>query len=256
VARPSARATNATRAALCALPPPAAMSGRNHPILYGVSPSLVALGPGIGRATHIYVANGRPLCPTGPPAASSRGTSLPPVWHRCMSGWQHDGGSTRKKMLGAVINGRSAGPSRVVISNPGWKRPWTLPFLAPPTFLRRWRYAAMAGSFSAHVPGRSSRRIRYGRIRRPRAGAFPSVVVPFAADQFFWAERFASARRCRRGAARRTREPPRRWTRGIAFAESSSARLQRVPRSGPGWQRKMGSMRRLLPSRRSLSRQP
>ncbi|MCA8476601.1 MULTISPECIES: glycosyltransferase [Burkholderia] len=156
------RATNAARASVCGLPP----RGRvwtDHPMLYGVSPALLSTPadwPDHVRAVGQWRVDTREWTP--PRAlASFLDAGERPIYigFGSMTGFDR---AAMAAALTAALDGRRA------LFYPGWSA-------IDATMLPRTSMAIHhGGSGTSHSA--------------TRAG-IPSVVVPFAGDQFFWADR-------------------------------------------------------------------
>jgi sterol 3beta-glucosyltransferase len=214
---PFREALDAARASVCGLPPRKADS-KGHPILYGVSHNLVTQ-PADWPA-HVH------LCGQWVPRAES--WSAPQALQEFLAAGERPvyvgfgsmaGDFDWRALLTAVID---AVDHRRAVFHPGWSGVHTgeLPanFFVVGETPHSWLFPRMAviihhgGSGTTHSAA--------------RAGV-PSVVVPFAEDQFFWADRLR-----RLGVAPepvavdRVRAAD--LAQGIAFAASSSARARAV----------------------------
>jgi len=176
------KATNEARARVCGLPPRKSL-WVGHPMLYGVSPALV---PRPADWPSNALICGQWLAPAKqytPPDALSEflAAGEPPVY----IGFGSMGGFDPKQLLQAMVDGLAG---RRVLFYPGWSgvRASDLPanvFVVGDTphdwLLPRTSVAVHhGGSGTTHSAA--------------RAGV-PSVVVPFAGDQAFWAERLHRA---------------------------------------------------------------
>ncbi|WP_458766554.1 glycosyltransferase [Cupriavidus basilensis] len=174
--------TNAARAAVCGLPPRRQLWTR-HPMLYGVSPSLLprpADWPGNARVCGQWIARS-PDWTAPQPLADFLAAGEPPMYF----GFGSMAGFDRRKMLDAVI---TACAGRRALFYPGWSGVDTAGLPA-----------------NVHVVGdtphdwlfpRTSLVVHHGGSGTTHCAAragVPSVVVPFAGDQFFWAERLRLA---------------------------------------------------------------
>ena len=177
------KATNAAREAVCGLPPRHSVWA-DHPMLYGISPSLVPRPEDWPETACIC---GQWLTPTAdwappPELGAFLAAGEPPLY----VGFGSMAGFDRRRMLGALI---AAVAGRRAVFYPGWSGidPAALPanFLAIGETPHDWLFPRTAlvihhgGSGTAHSAA--------------RAGV-PSVVVPFAGDQPFWADRLRRAR--------------------------------------------------------------
>ncbi len=170
--------TNAARAAVCGLPPRRSV-WTDHPMLYGMSPSLVpqpADWPPTARICGPWLA---PVTDWSPPPALSEflAAGEPPIYLGFGSMGALGGAQLMREAL-AALRGRRA------LFYPGWggvvaaDLPANVHLLADVPhgwlFPRTTLAIHHGGAGTAHAAA--------------RAGV-PSVVVPFAGDQFFWAER-------------------------------------------------------------------
>jgi len=176
------KAINAARAEVCGLPP-RREGWTSHPMLYGVSPSLLPR-PDDWPANAEVCGQWAPPSPdwSPPPALEAfLAAGEPPLYF----GFGSMSGFDQGRMLDAIV-GATAG--RRALFYPGWSGidPAALPgnfFILGDTphawlFPRTSVVVHHAGSGTSHSA--------------VRAGA-PSVTVPFAGDQFFWADRLYSA---------------------------------------------------------------
>lgn len=176
------KATNTARERVCGLPPRRTL-WTDHPMLYGVSPALLprpADWPDNARVCGQWAV---PAPDWSPPQALrdflDAGEAPIYIGFGSMVGFDH------RRLLDAVV-GASAG--RRTLFNPGWSGSDTsgLPgnvFVmdeAPHSWLfpRTSLVVHHGGSGTSHSATRAGR---------------PSVVVPFAGDQFFWADRLHAA---------------------------------------------------------------
>ncbi|MDR3397382.1 MAG: glycosyltransferase [Pandoraea sp.] len=174
--------TNAARAAVCGLAPRQTL-WTSHPMLYGISPSLVAQPDDWPANAQIC---GQWVSPAAdwiaPPALSdflAAGEAPIYVGFGSMAGFDHD------KVLGEMA---VALASRRVLFYPGWsgvdvsRLPANFHVIGDTPhdwlFPRTSLVIHHGGSGTSHSAA--------------RAGV-PSVVVPFAGDQFFWADRLQRA---------------------------------------------------------------
>jgi sterol 3beta-glucosyltransferase len=172
------KATNAARATVCGLPPRRKV-WTDHPILYGVSPTLLSRPDDWPKNTHMC-GQWIPSVPQWlPPTALCDFLSAgePPLYisFGSMAGFDHH------KLLHAVM--RAVGGRRALFQ-PGWSGADSTSL---PTNIFRisdtphdWLFPKV--SFAIHHGGAGTSH------SATRAGV-PSVVVPFAGDQYFWAER-------------------------------------------------------------------
>jgi sterol 3beta-glucosyltransferase len=176
--RAFAKATNAARATVLGLPPRRTV-WTSHPMLYGVSPSILprpADWPINAQVCGQWVA---PASDWTPPAELSAflAADAPPIY----LGFGSMNGFDKPRLTEALL---AAAEGRRVVFSPGWSGidPSGLPaniFVVGDTphhwlFPRTSLVVHHGGSGTAHSAA--------------RAGV-PSVVVPFAGDQAFWAER-------------------------------------------------------------------
>ncbi len=169
---------NAARAAVCGLPPRRGL-WTDHPMLYGMSPSLVpqpADWPPTARICGQWVA---PVTDWSPPPALGEflAAGEPPIYLGFGSMGALAGARLMREAL-AALRGRRA------LFYPGWggamaaDLPANVHLLADTPhgwlFPRPMLAIYHGGAGTAHAVA--------------RAGV-PSVVVPFAGDQFFWADR-------------------------------------------------------------------
>lgn len=174
------RATNAARVDVCALPPRRRVWA-DHPIVYGVSPALVPQ-PG-DWPEHALVCGhwGAPLVPADwtPPQmlADFLAAGEPPIY----VGFGSMAGFDRQRLVQALIE--AIGGRRAVFYA-GWSGidASQLPsnFCVVGDTPHAWLFPRM--SLVIHHGGAGTTH------SATRAGA-PSVVVPFAGDQLFWAHR-------------------------------------------------------------------
>ncbi|MGO4158146.1 glycosyltransferase [Cupriavidus sp. YAF13] len=175
--------TNAARAAVCGLPPRRQLWTR-HPMLYGVSPSLLprpADWPGnAARVCGQWIAPS-PDWTAPQPLADFLAAGEPPMYF----GFGSMAGFDRQKMLDAVI---TACAGQRALFYPGWSGVDTAGLPANVHVLgdtpHDWLFPRT--SLVVHHGGSGTTHCA------ARAGV-PSVVVPFAGDQFFWADRLRLA---------------------------------------------------------------
>lgn len=171
-------ATNAARAGVCGLPPRKRV-WTDHPMLYGVSPALLA-GPADWPSNALACGQWRVDAHawTPPPALSAfLDAGEPPVY----VGFGSMAGFDRAAMVDALLR---ALDGRRALFYPGWS-------------------GIDAAMLPAHVCvigdtphdwllPRTSLAVHHGGSGTTHSAAragIPSVVVPFAGDQFFWANR-------------------------------------------------------------------
>jgi sterol 3beta-glucosyltransferase len=170
--------TNAARTAVCGLPPRRQVWS-DHPMLYGVSPTILprpsdwpdnALACGQWNVTNAEWM---------PPAGLKRflAAGEPPIY----IGFGSMAGLDRCRLMEALA---AAMAGRRVLFYPGWSRVDTseLPkdFFAVGETPHDWLFPRM--SMIVHHGGS-------GTTHSAARAGVPSVVVPFAGDQFFWADR-------------------------------------------------------------------
>jgi sterol 3beta-glucosyltransferase len=205
-------ATNAARTRVCGLPPRKAV-WTDHPILYGISPNLLPRPADWPSHAHLC---GQWLPQAGawspPPALESflaAGERPIYVGFGSMAGFDQQG------LLAEVV---AAVAGRRALFYPGWSgvEASTLPpnFFVVGDTPHSWLFPRMSAVMHHGGSGTTHSAARAG---------VPSVVVPFAADQFFWADRLrrlgVAAEPVRAGRIRASA-----LARGIAFAESPGAR--------------------------------
>ena len=172
------KSTNAARASVCALPPRRRVF-MDHPILWGVSPSLLPRPDDYPANTYICGQWTSPARDWSPPAdlADFLAAGEPPVY----LGFGSMAGLMQPRLLQELIAGIGG---RRALFYPGWSQfgPADLPanfhivrdtphdWLLPRTSV----VIHHGGAGTTHSAARSGR---------------PSVVIPFAGDQFFWADR-------------------------------------------------------------------
>ena len=173
--------TNAARTAFGLPPRKAVWSG--HPMVYGVSPSLLptpADWPANARLCGQWLA---PSSSWTPPAALAQflAAGEAPIY----IGFGSMTGFDNARLLDALI---AAMAGRRVLFHPGWSGidPQALPgnFLAIGDTPHDWLFPRTAAVIHHGGSGTSHSAARAG---------VPSIVTPFAGDQFFWAERLRRA---------------------------------------------------------------
>ncbi len=206
------KATNTTRAGVCQLPPRGSV-WKNHPILYGVSRSLIHKPA--DWPTDSYIC-GQWISPepqwSAPPALSEfLAAGEPPLYVGFGSMVGFDSHGLLKEVIGAVAGRRA-------LFYPGWNG---VEAAALPA-----NFFVVGDTPHSWLFPRTSLVIHHGGSGTTHSAAragVPSVVVPFAADQFFWADRLrrlgVASEPVKAGKARASA-----LARSIAFAESSSAR--------------------------------
>ncbi|ARP86384.1 glycosyltransferase [Bordetella genomosp. 9] len=172
------KATNAARADVCGLPPRRTV-WTDHPMLYGVSPSLVPQ-PEDWPANALVCGQWKTANPewTPPPALEAFvAQGEPPVY----IGFGSMAGFDPRGMASQLAAGAAG---RRVVFYPGWSGidasmlPDNFFFLGDTP--HHWLFPRM--SLVVHHGGA-------GTTHSAAGAGVPSVVVPFAADQFFWADR-------------------------------------------------------------------
>ncbi|KVQ40727.1 glycosyl transferase [Burkholderia cepacia] len=172
------KSTNAARASVCALPPRRRV-WTDHPMLYGVSPALLsgpADWPSQALACGQWRIDAREWEPP-PDLAAFLDAGDPPVY----IGFGSMAGFDRAGMVDALV--RALGGRRALF-HPGWSGidasmlPAHVHVIGDTPHDRLFPRVSMAihhgGSGTTHSAARAG---------------IPSVVVPFAGDQFFWANR-------------------------------------------------------------------
>lgn len=176
------KATNTARANVCGMPPRKSL-WQGHPMLYGVSPSLLPR-PNDWPANAMIC--GQWLVPVKqwtPPEELSKflAAGEPPIY----IGFGSMGGFDPRRMLDAIVGGLAG---RRALFYPGWSGvdPSQLPanILAIGDTPHDWLLPRT--SLAVHHGGSGTSH------SATRAGV-PSVVVPFAGDQAFWADQLHRA---------------------------------------------------------------
>lgn len=172
------KATNVARASVCGLPPRQKV-WTDHPILYGISPTLLPRPDDWPTNTHMCGQWIQPMPQWSPSTVLSDFLSAgqPPLYigFGSMAGFDH------QKLLHAVI--RAVGGRRALFQ-PGWSGADSSSL--PTNFFRigdtphDWLFPKV--SLAIHHGGA-------GTAHSAARAGIPSVVVPFAGDQYFWAER-------------------------------------------------------------------
>jgi sterol 3beta-glucosyltransferase len=172
------KSTNAARASVCDLPPRRKVWS-DHPILYGVSPSLLPRPGDYPDNTYVCGQWVPPAPDWSPPAdlVDFLAAGEPPVY----LGFGSMAGLVQPGMLNELM-GALAG--RRVLFYPGWSNV-RLSDLPPGFFVVRdtphgWLFPRT--SVVIHHGGA-------GTTHSAARAGVPSVVVPLAGDQFFWADR-------------------------------------------------------------------
>ncbi len=173
--------TNAARAKFKL--PPRRSVWTEHSMVYGVSPSLLPTPPDWPANAHLcgqWLAPSRAWAP--PPAlANFLAAGEAPIY----IGFGSMSGFDKARLMDALIE---AIAGRRALFHPGWSGvdPKALPdnFLAIGDMPHDWLFPLTAAVIHHGGSGTSH--------SAARAGA-PSIVIPFAGDQFFWAERLRRA---------------------------------------------------------------
>jgi sterol 3beta-glucosyltransferase len=175
-------ALNAARAQVCALPPRQGM-WTAHPALYGFSPSLVprpADWPANAAVCGQWIPPASEWQPP-PSLAAFLAAGEAPVYIGFGSMTGFDAGRLRQVVVDALAGRRA-------VLNPGWSGidAQSLPgnFHVVGDTPHDWLFPRM--STVVHHGGS-------GTTHSAARAGVPSVVVPFAGDQFFWAHRLALA---------------------------------------------------------------
>jgi sterol 3beta-glucosyltransferase len=205
------KATNAARSSLCGAPPRRKL-WVDHPMLYGVSRHLVPRPDDWPENAHIC---GQWLLPTPDwsppqPLADFLAAGEPPLY----IGFGSMAGFAARDLLQEVI---AAVAGRRALFYPGWSSMDSVDL--PKNFF------VLGDTPHDWLFPRTSLVIHHGGSGTSHSAAragVPAVVVPFAGDQFFWAERLRRAGVATAVHARRLRAPV--LARGIEFAESAAAR--------------------------------
>ncbi|MGK9233326.1 glycosyltransferase [Inquilinus limosus] len=205
-------ATNAARARACGLPPRREL-WTSHPMLYGVSPSLLPRPADWPANAQVCGQWTLPAPHWSPPheLADFLAAGDPPLY----IGFGSMVGFDRDAILEAVI-GAVAG--RRALFYPGWSGIDTsrLPdnVLAIGETPHSWLFPRT--SLAIHHCGS-------GTTHSAARAGIPSVAAPFAGDQFFWAARLAQLGVAAPAVPAKSLTAPR-LARAIAFAEGTEAR--------------------------------
>jgi UDP:flavonoid glycosyltransferase YjiC (YdhE family) len=170
--------TNAARARVCHLPPRRAVF-IDHPMLWGVSPSLVPRPDDYPTTTRICGQWTTPAPDWSPPPDLTNflAAGEPPVY----VGFGSMAGLLQPRALQGLMAGMG---ERRVLFYPGWGDAQAQPL--PSNFLRigetphSWLFPQT--SVVIHHAGA-------GTTHSAARAGVPSIAVPFAGDQFFWADR-------------------------------------------------------------------
>ena len=208
------KATNAARESLYGLPPRRAVWS-DHPMLYGVSPSLLSRPDDWPDNAHVCGQWLRPMLDWTPPPDLNDflNAGEPPLY----VGFGSMAGFDRRALLDAVI---AAAAGRRALFYAGWSGIDTARL--PANFL------GVGDTPHGWLFPRTSLVIHHGGSGTTHSAAragVPSVVVPFAGDQPFWADRLRRAGVAGPpvGVKRMSAEA---LARGIAFGESAGARTR------------------------------
>jgi sterol 3beta-glucosyltransferase len=176
------KATNAARANVCGLPPRKSL-WVGHPMLYGVSPSLL---PRPEDWPSNALVCGQWLMPANqytPPERLSEFLAVgePPIY----IGFGSMGGFEPRRMLEAIVGGLHG---RRALFYPGWSGIdlSQLPANIFPVGDTPHDWLLPQTSVAVHHGGS-------GTTHSAARAGVPSVIVPFAGDQAFWAERLHQA---------------------------------------------------------------
>ncbi|OXI66672.1 UDP-glucose--sterol glucosyltransferase [Burkholderia sp. AU28863] len=172
------KSTNAARASVCGLPPRKRV-WTDHPMLYGVSPALLsgpADWPANAQACGQWRIDARAWAPP-PELAAFLDAGEPPVY----VGFGSMAGFDRAAMAAALTHALAG---RRALFYPGWSG---IDASLLPAHVRvigdtphDWLFPRVA--MAVHHGGS-------GTTHSAARAGIPSVVVPFAGDQFFWANR-------------------------------------------------------------------
>ncbi|KWF08356.1 glycosyltransferase [Burkholderia pseudomultivorans] len=208
------RATNAARAGVCGLPPRRRV-WTDHPMLYGVSPALlpdVGDWPDHARACGQWRVAAAPQWTPPPALAAFLDAGEPPVY----VGFGSMGGFDRGALAAALA---TALDGRRALFYPGWSGIDAA--LLPP------QVCVIGDTPHDWLLPRTSLAIHHGGSGTAHSAAragIPSVVVPFAGDQFFWADRLQRLGVADQVAGRRLQAAA--LARAIAFAERNDTRAR------------------------------
>ncbi|MDH6590336.1 sterol 3beta-glucosyltransferase [Variovorax sp. TBS-050B] len=205
-------AVNAARAEVCGLPPRRRL-WTTHPMLYGFSPSLVprpADWPANASVCGQWIPPARAWqAPEALEAFLAAGEAPLYIGFGSMTGFD------ARRMRQTIVD---AAAGRRVVLNPGWSGLDAEGL--PPNFHvvgdvpHDWLFPRMA--LMVHHGGS-------GTTHSAARAGVPSVVVPFAGDQFFWAHRLAQAGVAPEAVAG-SRLDADALARGIAFADRAEVR--------------------------------
>ncbi|HEY5781008.1 MAG TPA: glycosyltransferase [Lysobacter sp.] len=176
------KATNDARAKVCGLPARKKM-WTTHPMLYGVSPSLVAQPSDWPANAHVCGQWLPPESAWSPPDALAEflAAGETPVY----VGFGSMVGFDRKALLSEVV---AAVGGRRALFYPGWSGTEDLDMPGNFHVLGDTPHAWLFPKVSAVIHHGGS-----GTSHSAARAGVPSVVVPFAGDQWFWADRLQRA---------------------------------------------------------------
>ncbi|HEB3529813.1 glycosyltransferase [Burkholderia cenocepacia] len=208
------KSTNAARASVCGLPPRQHM-WTDHPMLYGVSPALLsgsADWPANVQACGQWRIDARAWAPP-PELAAFLGAGEPPVY----IGFGSMAGFDRAAMAAALTQALAG---RRALFYPGWSG---IDASLLPAHVRvigdtphDWLFPRVA--MAVHHGGS-------GTTHSAARAGIASVVVPFAGDQFFWANRLQRLGVAGAPVAGRRMDAVA-LTRAIAFAERGETKAR------------------------------
>jgi sterol 3beta-glucosyltransferase len=210
------QATNAARADVCGLAPRQG-GWTDHPMLYGVSPSLIPRPRDWPANAHVcgQWKMGDPSWTPEPALEAFLASGPPPIY----IGFGSMAGFDPPRMAATLA---AAAAGRRVLLYPGWSgmEASALPdnFLVIGNTPHGWLFPRT--SLVVHHGGA-------GTTHSAASAGVPSVVVPFAADQFFWADRLRRhgvAAPAVPGARLRSED----LAKAISFAERDSVRARAV----------------------------
>jgi len=172
------KATNEARARVCRLPPRQHVwSG--HPILYGVSPSLLPAPADFPHNTRMCGQWIAASLPWSPPSALARflAGGEPPIY----VGFGSMMGMDQQRVRSAIV---AAVAGRRALFYPGWSGMPTDDLPANIFVLGDTPHDWLFPKTSAVIHHGGS-----GTTHSAARAGVPAIIVPFAADQFFWADR-------------------------------------------------------------------
>lgn len=176
------KTTNAARVKVCGLPPRKRV-WTEHPMLYGVSPNLLSTPADWPASAHMCGQWMQPEQAWTPPSALGDFLAAgdPPIY----VGFGSMTGFHSSKLLQAMV---AAIAGRRALFYPGWSGIDTAQL--PPNFF------VLGETPHCWLFPRASLVIHHGGAGTTHSAAragVPSVVIPFAGDQFFWADRLHQA---------------------------------------------------------------